>query len=133
MAYSDYTAYVYENYASRPDKEDAQIFNFKYNELAKYIKNKDNFDWLMSTHHGILGDNNIRVICHKYYNEIWELDNNILHEVSIPNEDDLFDFKPVSFEYKNHKFYFSRESDMSFAKMIEPDGTEWTCDFGQGP
>ena len=74
MAYSDYGSYVYQNGVRRTDKEDVGVFDTDESVLpsgariwANIMKNRANGDteWYKHSHHGVMGDGQIRVACYK--------------------------------------------------------------------
>lgn len=121
MAYCDYDAKVFCNGVRRKDMEDAVAFP------------KCNDKWASDMHHGIMGNGNIKVICHKQgLPSIYEMvDNNVIRVEF--NKDDLIDFfkyEKVEFEYKGYKFIFMDDDTTGkgyYAQMIEPDGSVWDC------
>lgn len=121
MAYSDYGAKVFCCGVRRKDMEDAVAFP------------KCDDEWASDMHHGIMGNGNIKVICHKQgLPSIYEMiDNNIIRVEF--NKDDLIDFfeyERVEFEYKGYKFIFMDNDTTGkcyYAQMIEPDETVWDC------
>lgn len=122
MAYSDYGAYVYMNGDRREDKEDAVLF---------YDDKIGKETWITRIHHGIMGDFNIRVLCHKQHlPQVYELTEDGIKEINIPDGDDIepIDWGTVEFEYKGYKFKFV-SGEPNIATMIEPDGTEWRCEY----
>lgn len=154
MAYSDYGAFVYKNDERRPDKEDVALFatdEETFGESSENIPsglrifvstlhqreaNGDNSSWTTRIHHGIMGDGNIRVMCHKQGRpQIFELnDSGEINEVEYCDIDtDLYEYGTITFEYKGYSFKFIEGSPYE-AQMIEPDGTAWHCfyDYGYG-
>ncbi|RGJ47440.1 hypothetical protein DXD59_00655 [Olsenella sp. TM06-36] len=81
MAYSDYGAFVYMNDCRRPDKEDVGVFDTEEASLpsglriyANIMKNMENGEdrWWKHSHHGVMGDGDVRVACYKQgWPEIW--------------------------------------------------------------
>lgn len=72
MAYSDYGAFVYLNGERRTDKEDVGVYDRDEASLpsglrvyANIIKHSDGFEWFEFSHHGVMGDGNVRVGCYK--------------------------------------------------------------------
>lgn len=153
MAYSDYGAFVYCNGERRTDKEDVALFATDEETFGtdssnipsgariwiSLLKNKkDNklSKWETSIHHGIMGDGNIRVMCHKCsIPDVYELlDTGEIKKIEQKDmensmgEFDVFDFD-CAFSYKGYSFCF-RQMRPCFAQMIEPDGTTWTCEYG---
>jgi len=134
MAYCDYGAFVYKNGERRKDKEDVPLFKpnegtFKSNEIL--------IDWIDHIHHGILGDGNIRVLCHKQgLPEIYELTEDGIKEISYKTDEmDWWDYGEVEFEYNDYKFRFTsgyNTNNPYVAEMIEPDGTVWKCEYDYG-
>jgi len=152
MAYSDYGAFVYCNGKRREDKEDvaafatdietfgvpveqvpsgARIWTF----LLNLKEEGKEFNWLNHIHHGIMGDGDIRVVCHKQgLPEIYEATKDGFKKIEYcPEETDPFEYGTVYAEYKDYKFEFSSGKPYT-AEMIEPDGTIWLCkyDYGYG-
>ena len=153
MAYSDYGAFVYCNDERRRDKEDVALFATDEETFGRDSANipsgariwisllkakKDNklSNWETSIHHGIMGDGNIRVMCHKcFIPDVYELlDTGEIKKVEQKDmenpmgEFDVFDFD-CRFSYKGYEFEFIAGKPC-FAQMIEPDGTTWTCEYG---
>ena len=72
MAYSDYGAFVYLNGERRTDKEDVGVYDTDEGSLptglrvyANIMKHHDGFEWFEFSHHGVMGDGNVRVGCYK--------------------------------------------------------------------
>lgn len=82
MAYNDYGAFVYKNGERRRDKEDAPAFASDkeifgtdignvpsalriFVSLVEGKKYGRELDWFEHIHHGVCGDDSIRVVCHK--------------------------------------------------------------------
>ena len=145
MAYSDYGAFVWLNGRRREDKEDVatfatdeETFGTKSENIpsglriwASLIKHKDEkVEWINHIHHGIMGDGNIRVMCHKQgLPTIWEATEEGFNEINYCNDEtDYFYYDPISFEYKGYKFYFESGKPY-YAKMITPDGDKWECKY----
>lgn len=151
MAYSDYGAFVYMNGERRTDKEDApafasdqEIFGVDINSIpsevrifASLIKAKEDdreLSWLEHIHHGICGDGNIRVVCHKQgLPEIYEVIDDSVQKVKFCDSDevDWYEYEPFNFEYKDHHFHFESGSPY-VVEMNEPDGTYWRCEYDYG-
>lgn len=146
MAYSDYGAFVYENGNRREDKEDVALFEKPEDTFGTSVENVSSgmriwasllraresgkeLGWIDHIHHGTMGDGNIRVLCHKQsLPEVYELmDNGEIIEVEVPCEE-CFEWGVVEFEYKGYKFRFE-SGEPNVATMIEPDGTEWCCEY----
>lgn len=144
MAYSDYGAFVYKNGERRRDKEDVALFNSDeetFGESSENIpsgariwvyllKNSGDASWINHIHHGILGDGNIRVMCHKQgLPQIYECTEEGIKKIEFASDNiDHFKYPPVNFEYKNYKFKFI-SSKPYVAEMTEPDGTHWRCEY----
>lgn len=123
MAYSDYGAFVFMNGERREDKEDAALF------YADKIGKEET--WITRIHYGIMGDYNIRVLCHKQHlPQVYELTEDGIKEINVPYGDDIepIDWGTVEFEYKGYKFKFV-SGEPNIATMIEPDGTVWMCEY----
>ena len=81
MAYGDYGAFVYLNENRRRDKEDVGVFDTEEASLpsglriyANILKNMEGDEdrWWKHSHHGVMGDGNVRVACYKQgWPEIW--------------------------------------------------------------
>ena len=145
MAYSDYGAFVFKNGERREDKEDVAMFETPeetfgvpveeipsaariFMSLIHADKIGKEKSWITSIHHGIMGDGNIRVLCHKQsLPKVYELTEDGIEEINVP-ETETFDWGTVEFEYKGHKFEFI-SGEPNIAIMIEPDGTEWRCEY----
>lgn len=147
MAYSDYGAFVWKNGERREDKEDVAAFatdEETFGMPSEYVpsgariwvslikEKKEGRDrtWINSIHHGILGDTNIRVVCHKQgLPQIYEATDDGINEVSYLSEDvDYYDYDPISFEYKGYKFNFESGKPY-YAQMITPTGDNWECRY----
>ena len=146
MAYSDYGAYVYMNGERREDKEDVALFETPeetFDVPAEEVPSAARIfmslihagkigkvkTWITSIHHGIMGDGSIRVLCHKQHlPQVYELTENGIKEINVPNDVEPFDWGTVEFEYKGYKFKFE-SGEPNIATMIEPDGTEWRCEY----
>ena len=137
MAYGDYGAFVYKNGKRRTDKED--VFTFPKNTAVGFTNKEMGEYWaewiVHAKHHGIIGDGNIRVVCHKENPPvILELIDGSVKEVPIPPENFIQEEYVLkwrfSFEYKGYRFFFEsgtgRENPYT-AEMTEPDGTHWLC------
>lgn len=152
MAYSDYGAFVWLNGERREDKEDVATFTSDeetfgtssenipsgariWVSILKQKEDGKNVDWANHIHHGILGDGNVRVMCHKQgLPTIYEATEDGLQEIKYCGEDvDYFEYEPINFEYKGYKFFFERREHY-YARMITPNGDEWECkyDYGYG-
>lgn len=148
MAYSDYGAFVYKNDVRRTDKEDAPTFATDEEAFGEPIDNIGSgmriwVSLLHNTetgndiriHHGIMGDDNIRVACHKQgLPTIYEATEDGFKEIQYVGENvDYFDYDMIKFEYKGYKFIFECGSPYK-ATMIEPNGDKWICkyDYGYG-
>ena len=157
MAYSDYGAFVYCNEKRRTDKEDVAVYASDIDTFGDNIENipsgariwmhllhekvkeetPDYPDkgWIEYIHHGIMGDGQMRVVCHKqglpgiFY---WPEDAKYPERIVIPETDnDDFDrWGDYDIEYQSHGYRFHFISGRPYhAEMIEPDGTYWTCDY----
>ena len=145
MAYSDYGAFVYKNGERRRDKEDVALFNSDEETFGEdsanissgariwaylYHRGSREDTWIDHIHHGIMGDNSVRVLCHKQgLPQIYEATEDGIKEIPyIPEGTDHFNYNTVKFEYNGYKFKFT-EGKPYVAEMIEPDGTEWKCEY----
>ena len=149
MSYSDYGAFVYCNGKRREDKEDVAAFATDEETFGTssenvpsgmriwlyLFKNGSDGDWINHIHHGILGDNAVRVVCHKQgLPEIYEATENGINKIEYcDKETDWFDYGTVNFEYKGYSFTF-KSGKPYCAFMKEPNGDEWECtyDYGYG-
>ena len=150
MAYSDYGAFVWLNGKRREDKEDVAVFASDEETFgqssenipsgmriwASLLNQKDkDVDWIDHIHHGILGDDNIRVMCHKQgLPSIYERTEDAVKKIKYCDDNiDYFEYEPISFEYKGYKFHFESGKPY-YAEMITPDGDKWECkyDYGYG-
>lgn len=142
MAYSDYGAFVWLNGNRRTDKEDVATFatdeetfgtdsanlpsgaRLWVNLLHQKDTNND-----ISIHHGILGDGNIRVECHKQGRpRILEATEDGFKEIEYCDENtDWYDYN-IHFEYKGYKFYFEGNKPY-YAQMTTPEGDVWECKY----
>ena len=144
MAYSDYGAFVWLNGKRREDKEDvatfatdeetfdtssenipsgARIWVSLLNQKGKEV------EWVNHIHHGILGDDNIRVMCHKQgLPSIYEATEDGFKKIEYRDKDtDYYDYE-INFEYKDYKFYF-KSNKPYYAKMTTPEGDVWECEY----
>ena len=150
MAYSDYGAFVWFNGVRREDKEDVALFASDeetfgvssdnvpsgariWLSILKAKKYNKERNWISSIHHGIMGDGNIRVLCHKQgLPQIYEATEDNIVEVQYPAQKDeyvdYFDYDPIDFEYKGYKFHFESGKPY-YAQMITPSGDEWECRY----
>ena len=152
MAYSDYGAFVYKNGERRLDKEDVALFATDEETFgtssenipsgsrifASLIHAKESgklSNWETTIHHGIMGDGDIRVMCHKQgLPQIYEATEDGVEEIKYHDDEvSFFEYDPIDFEYNGYKFYFEATRPY-FASMVEPDGTKWVCyyDYGYG-
>lgn len=152
MAYNDYGAFVYCNGKRREDKEDVAVFDSDeetfgmpsehvpsgariWMSLLKKKQEGKEYNWLSHIHHGIMGDGDIRVVCHKQgLPEIYEATEEGFKKVEYCSKDtDYFEYGTVHVAYNNYRFEFNSGHPYT-AQMIEPDGTEWLCkyDYGYG-
>ena len=145
MAYSDYSAFVFKNGDRREDKEDVALFETPeetfgspaeevpsaariFMSLIHAEKIGKEQTWITHIHHGIMGDGNIRVLCHKQHlPEVYELTEDGIKNINIPNAEP-FNWGTVEFEYKGYKFKFV-SGKPNIATMIEPASTEWRCEY----
>lgn len=113
----------------------------------KAKEDEKSLTWIEYIHHGIMGDGNIRVLCHKQsLPEVYErlADGTIkkVNLIEIPeirkkygyetDEDiPMFEWGVISFEYKGYKFYFY-SGEPNSAEMTEPDVTYWECEYDYG-
>lgn len=152
--YFDYAAFIYCNDMRRSDKENvwfdtnAETFDKPieeipngvrmWNELIKSEEDGKSPTWIEHIHHGIMGDGNIRVICHKQrLPEIYErMEDGMIQKVelrSLPEFQDKkeipeYDWGEISFVYKGYRFCF-RSGNPCYAEMIEPNGICWQCHY----
>ena len=153
MAYSDYGAFVYCNGERRRDKEDVALFATDeetfgtssdnipsgsriWVSIMKARKEKGSYSWIDMIHHGIMGDGNIRVMCHKQgLPRIYEATENgiveIIYYATEDDFDDYYDYKPIDYEYKGYKFHFESRKPY-YAQMTTPEGDVWTCEYDYG-
>ena len=147
MAYSDYGAFVWLNGERRKDKEDVAAFasdEETFGESSENIpsgarifvslihrkeKGKE-WGWLESIHHGIMGDGDIRVVCHKQgLPEIYEATEEGVKKIQFCDENtDYYDYDPIKFEYNGYKFYFDSGKPY-YASMTTPNGDVWECKY----
>lgn len=147
MAYSDYGAFVWLNGKRRKDKEDVaafktdeETFGMSSDEIpsglrifASIIHRKEageEADWFEHIHHGIMGDGDIRVICHKQgLPQIVEATENGIENVTYCSEDiDYFEYAPIHFKYRGYKFRFESGKPY-YAEMVTPNGDLWVCKY----
>lgn len=150
MAYSDYGAFVYENGKRRTDKEDVALFASDeetfgedsvnipsgiriYAHLLHQLSQGSKATMANSLCHGVIGDGAIRVRCYKTgLPDICELTNEGVNAIKYVSDDtDPYYYKVIDFEYKDYKFKFMSGKPY-IAIMIEPDGTEWLCEYDIG-
>lgn len=126
MAYSDYGAFVWCNGTRREDKEDTTIFGTK----DEGFDWSADHDWIDYIHHGIMGDGDIRVICHKAgLPSVFEMSENGFGYVGYDvDRVDAYHYNPIHFSYKGYEFYFE-SSRPYYAKMITPNGDVWECKY----
>ena len=153
MAYSDYGAFVYKNGERRRDKEDVALFKSDEETFGESSENIPSgariwtflfklqhdrqlgkLPWIDYIHHGIMGDGDIRVMCHKQgLPQIYERTEEGIKEIKFaPDDTDHYDYPPINFEYKGYKFKFISGYVFGFpyvAEMTEPDGTHWKCEY----
>ena len=147
MAYSDYGAFVWKNGVRREDKEDVALFATDeetfgtssenipsgariWASLLHRKKSGELSNWITSIHHGIMGDGDIRVMCHKQgLPQIYEATEDGINEIQFKDADiHWYDYNPIDYEYKGYKFHFESNKPY-YAEMIEPDGTKWECKY----
>ena len=144
MAYSDYGAFVWLNGKRRKDKEDVAAFATDEETFGTssqnipsgariwilLMRNQGKRTWLTSIHHGVMGDGNIRVICHKQGRpDIYEATDDGFKSVDYCDDSvDFFDYEPIKFEYKGYTFYFESGKPY-FARMTTPNGDVWECKY----
>ena len=157
MAYSDYGSFVYCNNERREDKEDVALFATDeetfgessaeilsgdriWVSLTKAKEDGKSLTWIEYIHHGIIGDGNIRVLCHKQHlPEVYErMEDGTIQKInllSLPEFQDKgeipdYQWGKISFSYKGYKFSFE-SGKPNFAFMNEPDGKGgfkyWVC------
>jgi len=148
MAYGDYGAFVWLNGKRRKDKEDVATFATDEEIFGKSSETipisarmwvslinqrGKNVDWVNSIHHGILGDGNIRVMCHKQgLPGIYEATETGFKQIKYCDDDiEPYEYGEIKFEYKNHKFCFVSTKPY-YAKMITPEGDIWECEYDYG-
>lgn len=145
MAYCDYGARVYVDGRLEDGYCDACIFydsskskiEQEWAEAASKIKNEADKRWIETIHHGVLGNGNIRVMCHKQgLPQIYELINGQIEivdyeKICVGKELDYYDYGQVDFSYKEHDFIFDSGRPYS-ATMVEPNGTVWICEYDYG-
>ena len=144
MAYSDYGAFVWLNGERREDKEDVATFATDEKTFGTSSENIPSgariwvsilnqkgkeVEWVNHIHHGILGDDNIRVMCHKQgLPSIYEATEKGFNKIEYCGEDtDYFEYN-IKYEYKGYKFHFESGKPYS-AKMITPKGDIWECKY----
>lgn len=170
MAYSDYGAFVRMNGARRTDKEDVGVFDTDESNLpsgarifANILKNrKRNNDNIWDhSHHGVMGDGNIRVGCYKQgWPTIYHWKDNEKAPTILDSSDIIdmlgwhnkpfvehyldknnkktyyidYEYPVTKFQYEGYQFVFISKQDSNHyvARMTEPDGTEWECEYDYG-
>lgn len=147
MAYSDYGAFVWLNGERRKDKEDVAVFASDeetfggssesipsgariFVSILHRKEKGEEWGWLESIHHGIMGDGDIRVVCHKQgLPEIYEATKDGFKRIEFCDDStDYFWFDTIHFEYKGHKFLFESGSPY-YAEMETPNGDKWECRY----
>lgn len=149
MSYIDYGAFVYCNGERRFDKEDVALFSTDeetfgqasenvpsglriFVSLLKAKEKSKTLSWVEHIHHGIMGDGNVRVLCHKQgLPEIYELhEDGTVEEVKFYDENtvDYFEYDDIEFEFKGYHFVF-RSGKPYYASMTDPDGNTWECRY----
>ena len=128
MAYSDYGAFVWCNGDRRKDKEDTTISGIGYDE---FNWSAEHTDWIDYIHHGIMGDDDILVICHKAgLPSIYEKTENGYEYIGYKAAGtSCFQYEAVRFSYKGYEFYFKCGKPY-YAEMTTPDGDVWKCEYG---
>lgn len=166
MAYSDYGAFVYKDGVRREDKEDVGIFDTEeakhpsgmriwMNLIRLGAREGRDIRWWEHIHHGIMGDGNVRVCCHKQgFPEIWVWDDgaeepsqitqlSIIEQNGWMDEDWVLKYGDgsvwIDYEYPHLKFTVEGLDGYEFeawneerpyvATMREPDGTLWRCEY----
>lgn len=132
MAYCDYGAFVWLNGKRREDKEDVATFatdEETFGTSSNNVPKGKKAEWVNHIHHGIMGDGDIRVICHEQgLPSIYEATEDGFKEIEYHNEDvDYFEYE-INFEYKGYKFYFVSDRPY-YAKMTTPKGDVWECKY----
>ena len=144
MAYSDYGTFVWFNGKRREDKEDVATFatdEGTFGASSENIpssariwasllhQNGKEVEWVNHIHHGILGDGNIRVMCHKQgLPSIYEATEDGFKEIEYCDKDTDYYKYEINYEYKGYKFYFV-SSKPYYAKMTTPEGNVWECKY----
>lgn len=128
MAYSDYGAFVWCNGDRRKDKEDTTISGIGYDE---FDWSAEHTDWIDYIHHGIMGDDDILVICHKaglpsVFEKIQDRYVYVEYDVNVTN---AYHYSPIHFSYKGYGFCF-KSGNPYYAKMVTPNGDVWECTYG---
>lgn len=152
MAYGDYGAFVWLNGKRRKNKEDVATFATDeetfgtssaniasgariWVSLIHQKEKGEEVDWINHIHHGILGDGDIRVMCHKQgLPRIYEATEEKFKRIKYCNDNtDCYYYSPITFEYKGYKFLFE-SGEPYYAQMVTPDGDVWECkyDYGYG-
>ncbi len=150
MAYSDYGANVYLNGKRTPEYEDAHIYDNdeggEWEQACRIADAEDTYHWLTSIHHGIIGDDKVRVICHKqHFPDIYALTERGLVKISVADimgkeysiKISPFNWGKVSFSYKGYAFEFSSgdpydEDSPCVAVVTTPNGDVWLCEYDYG-
>ena len=147
MAYNTFGAFVFKNGIRRRDKEDVALFNSDEETfgrssenipnyariwvfLAKHRKQIGKMSWTDYIHHGIMGDGDIRVMCHKNgLPEIYERIGDNINKIDY-HAPEQYDFccQVIDYQYKGYVFKF-KYGEPYIAEMTEPDGTRWRCEY----
>lgn len=157
MAYSDYGAFVYLNGKRRTDKEDVGIYDTDEASLpsglrvyANIMKLNGRGEWFKSSHHGVLGDDSIRVGCFKQsWPEIYEWEDGKDKPTQYTFDDLSRKFGWDNYEVYGDKRYAADKYDEEFdflgwhfhfwgddsgdtpryGATMNRDGETWECDY----
>lgn len=157
MAYSDYGAFVYLNGERRTDKEDVGVYDTDEGSLptglrvyANIMKRHDGFEWFEFSHHGVMGDGNVRVGCYKQgWPEVYEWEDGE-DKPTIYTFDDLSrrfgwdgyeeygdtryaaDEYDEEFDFLGWHFHFWGDDTggtSRYGATMSRDGETWECDY----
>ena len=124
MAYTDYGAFVYLNGERRTDKEDVGVYDTDEASLlsglrvyANIMKHPDGFEWFEFSHHGVMGDGNVRVGC--YYEEHDDT------RYAADKYDEEFDFLGWHFHFWGNDYGDTPR----YGATMSRDGETWECDY----
>lgn len=125
MAYSDYGAFVYLNGERRTDKEDVGVYDTDEGPLPTRLRIYANImkhagGCCEHSHHGVMGDGNVRVGCYKQgWPEVYEWEDG-------KDKPTVYTFDDLSrkFGWDDYEEY----GDTRYGATMSRDGETWKCD-----